>query len=278
MHRRSSGDLHRRVRAIVSVCLTVFLVACVPPLEDEMTIDGTWSGVGSHTYYCESGPETVQFSLSGESIALSDGSATEYLFPVNMPGTLVEQFPGRYAVIFDSDEPLAGLLIVDAGGSYAILVMDAPAFNEGNRNGFVAVLRKAPLSAVTVNETDLVGEWSGVTVRVNASFEVTASSASSAVVSNPDGLELAGQDDEGPLVGGIALSTLIEPSSNPGIWESRSGNPAQVLWSDLDVTRDAVYLMSADKSVVAVAFLTSLCDQSIFHDLPAQRFALWARE
>ena len=41
---------------------------------DPPTIEGTWAGVVNHTYYCESGPDTIQLDIAGstQDILISD--------------------------------------------------------------------------------------------------------------------------------------------------------------------------------------------------------------
>ena len=171
---------------------------------------------------------------------------------------------------------LAGQLFVDPAKKYALLVIYS---SPGGDEGIVGVLQKGTLTSVTYQKSDLVGSWAGVAVRVNTSFEVTESSASTATITMPNELELSGTDGDGsysaPEVGIDLESEFVDY----GIYVSGWGSANQVGWPG-DDSYDALYALSYDKSVLAVAFLDSVCSSGIFSaaNLPNQKFALWLKQ
>ncbi|HUV08955.1 MAG TPA: hypothetical protein VMX75_14580, partial [Spirochaetia bacterium] len=178
-----------------------------------------------------------------------------------------------YTVTLDNGGSVPAQLFVDPGKNYALFVIyEYPGADEG----YVGVLQKGTLTSATYQESDLVGNWAGVAVRVDANFEVTESSASTATITNPAGLQLSGTDGDGSFTAaapGIVLELGLE---NDGIYVSGDGGANQVDWSgDL---YDAIYALSYDKMVMAVGFLKGLCNSSIFSDLPTQKFAIFIKQ
>ncbi|MFW5777307.1 MAG: hypothetical protein ACOCZB_08485 [Spirochaetota bacterium] len=275
------------VRTALVAVATLALAACfenspvdelTPDGQGGIDIDGTWSGVVSATYYCEATPALVEFSISGDSVTVTDGSG----LPVDLSGTITEQSPGRYSIAFENDGEQPGLLIFDAQGQYATFISDDSPVT-GDRQGYVGLLQKESIRSVSYTESDLVGEWSGVAARVDDNYAITESYDISAAITAPDGLALSGQDDDGEFsaeIPAIVLETDFEQDTLPGLYVSGGGGANQVIWPDLGQTGayNALYALSYDKEVLAIGFLTSLCSTNIFSDLPAQKFALLMRE
>jgi len=264
------------------LCLAVFvlfsammLASCVGEEDPEATIEGTWAGVMHHTYYCENEPSTIQLDITETTITITSGST----FTTDIAGTITQQ-TGQvqaYNVTLNDGGSIQGQLFVDPTKNYALLVIySGPSANVG----YVGVLQKGDLTSTTYQESDLEGNWAGVAVRVNANFEVTESSESSATITNPSGLALSGTDGDGSFSAaapGIALQSGYETL---GIYVSEDGGTSQVDWSgDL---YDAIYFLSYDKMVLAVAFLSDsdggLCGFTIFNELPSQKFAIWLKQ
>ena len=253
----------------------VLLAGCVgeeDPQDPEATIEGTWAGVMNYTYYCEAEPGTIQLDITDTTITITGGD----FFTVDATGTVSQQTNQSYTVTLNDGGSILGQLFVDLAKEYALLVTYA---SPGGDEGIVGVLQKGTLSSITYQESDLVGSWLGVAVRVNTSFEVTDSSVSSATITDSDGLELNGSDGDGSFTAsavGIDLESGYEPY---GIYVSGWGSANQVSWPG-DDTYDAMYALSYDKSVLAVAFLKSVCSIDIFStdNLPIQKFALWLKQ
>jgi hypothetical protein len=122
-----------------------------------------------------------------------------------------------------------------------------------------------------------------VAARVDAGYSVTDSYGITATVTAPDGLALTGQDGDGSFSAaapGILLETDSQQNPYPGLYVSGWSSANQVVWPDLGQSGayDALYALSYDKSVLAVGFLSSVCSQQIFNNLPAQKFALMTRQ
>ena len=238
--------------------------------EDSGTIEGTWTGVVNHTYYCESESSEIQLDIAGSTITITGGTT----FTIDTTGTITEQTgqAQAYAITLNDGGSVAGQLFVDPAKNYALLVIyDSP----GSDQGLVGVLQKGTLSGATYQESDLIGNWEGLAVRVDANFEVTESSDSSATITDPDGLQLNGTDGDGAF--STAIPGIELASGTAGIYVSRVGQGSQVIWPG-DDRYDAIYALSYDKTVLAVGFLRSLCDTIIFSDLPDQKFVIWIKQ
>lgn len=263
------------VRTTLVAVAALALAACFEnsPV-DELTpdgtldIDGTWSGVVTTSYYCEATHDTLEFSVSGLDVTVTGGS----LLPIDTTGSLTEQSTGRYSVSFDYDGGLPGLLIFNAGGEYATLVTEE-LFNSSE--GQLAVLQKAALPdpLPSKSESDLVGDWAGTGVRLDSAYSITESYGSSATIASGDGLYIStGEDQDGTFStgqGDVILANSI------GIFAS----PTPVAWATSD-DYYALYALSYNNDILAVAFLTDLCNSPNFDatNLPNQKFALWQRQ
>jgi hypothetical protein len=242
------------------------------PQDPEATIEGTWVGVMNHTYYCEESPGTTQIDITGTTITITGGD----FFTIDATGSITQQTDLSYTVTLNDNGDIQGQMFVDAGKNFALLVIYS---SSGGDEGIVGVLQKGTLTSVSYQESDLVGSWAGVAVRVNTSFEVTESSASSATITEPSGLALSGTDGDGSFSATAAGIVLESGYEDTGIYVSGWGGANQVSWPG-DELYDALYVLSYDKSVLAVAFLRSVCWANIFNEanLPDQKFALWIKQ
>ena len=240
--------------------------------DPEATIEGTWAGVMNHTYYCEAEPSTIQFDITGTTITITGGTTLAN----ELTGTVTKQTDQSYTVTLIDDGDLYGQLFVDTAKNYALLVIYS---SPSSDSGFVGVLQKGEITSTTFQESDLVGSWAGVAVRVNTNFEVTESSASSATITNPEGLELNGSDGDGSF-SATAPGIVLESDEHEtlGVYISGGGGANQVDWSGN--LYDAIYVLSNDKTVLAVGFLEGACDTDIFSDvnIPNQKFAIWLKQ
>ena len=254
----------------VTVFLSVVLLAgCVSEEDPEATIEGTWAGVVNHTYYCESEPSTIQLDITGTTITITGGDT----FTIDTTGSVSQQTGQAYTVTLNDGGSVQGQLFVDPAKNYALLVIYS---GPGADEGYVGVLQKGTLTSATYQESDLVGNWAGVAVRVNANFEVTESSESSATITNGDGLALSGTDGDGSFSAATPGIVLESGYETAGIYVSGWGSANQVDWPGNSY--DAIYVLSYDKTVLAVGFLTSVCTTNIFSDLPSQKFAIWIKQ
>lgn len=275
-HLRRMGLANFLPLAVLLLIVLVFAGQCPGATGggETATIEGTWAGVVNHTYYCESGPDTIQLDIAGATITITGGTT----FTIDTTGTIAQQAGQAQAfnVTLDDGGDVSGQLFVDPAINYAVLVIyDGPV--PGANEGFVGVLQKGTLTGVTYQESDLVGNWEGIAVRVDANFEVTESSASSATITQPGGLILNGTDGDGSFSAGDPGIILEAGLESAGIYVSGWGVANQVVWPGPS-NYDALYALSSDKTVLAVGFLTSVCDSSIFADLPSQKFAIWVRQ
>jgi hypothetical protein len=242
------------------------------------TIEGTWAGVLLYTYYCEGGAETIQLDIEGSTITITGGTISDYPFSPGTDGTIVQQTgqAQAYNVVLNQDGSILGQLFVDPTINFALLVLyQSPTVSRG----FVGILQKGELTSTTYDESDLLGDWAGVAVRVNNDLEVTESSESTATITAPDGLELNGTDGDGAF-SALAQGIAIVPVYGSGAGAYVSGDTDigvnQVSW-DGDFY-EALYALSYDKTILAVAFIKGLCNFTIFDDLPSQKFALWIKQ
>ena len=263
------------VLTVIVLLSIVLLTSCVgeeDSQDPEATIEGTWVGVLNHTYYCEATPDTIQLDITGTTITITGGNT----LATDLTGTVTNQTDQSYTVTLIDDGELHGQLFVDAAKNFALLVIYA---SPSADSGYVGVLQKGETTSTTFQESDLVGSWAGVAVRVNTSFEVTESSASSATITNPEGLELNGSDGDGSF-SATAPGIVLESDEHQtlGVYISGGGGASQVDWTE--DSYDAIYVLSNDKTVLAVAFLEGACQPSIFSDinLPNQKFALWLKQ
>ena len=253
-----------------------------PTGEGGIDINGTWSGVVTTTLIGTEVPEspgTIEFSISGDEVQVTGGSAAETSFPVDLTGTLTDQGGGRFTAAFENDGVQRGIFVFDAAGEYAAFIVDE---SSAATEGYVSVLQKADLQSVSHSEADLVGEWQGIAVRVNSEYAITESSASSATISDPDpqspGVDLSGEDDDGTF-SAEAPSASIRLYDAIGLYETGLWEDS-VDWSD-GSSYSAIYALSYDKSILAVAFLDGplwVSSPGPMEDLPSQKFALWQRQ
>jgi hypothetical protein len=254
-----------------AVLAVVALAGCPTAATSSGTVEGTWAGSLSSTYYCEGSPETIQFSITGTTVTITGGTA----FATETAGSITKQTEQAYTIELDIEGIVDGQLFIDTAKNYALLVIRSSA---GGNYGFVGVLQKGALSAFTCQQSDLLGTWAGVAARVDANFQVTNTSTSTATISDSEGLVLSGSDGDGTF-GASAPAIILEPGyQTAGIFVSGWSSANQIGWPDLEASFDALYALSFDKKVLAVAFLTSVCSSSIFDNLPSQKFALWVRQ
>jgi hypothetical protein len=239
-------------------------------------IDGTWAGVIISTFECESIPQTIQIEIAEGTVTVTGGTWGY----TDLTGTILpmdEDTPdGRFQIVFDNEGAQYGAMFFDDEGEHAAFYVESGPYDEMSsyREGYIAALQRGEIQTITYSETDLIGVWSGTAARVNATFDVTESSASNATITNPDGLLLEGTDGDGDFSTDIPGIYLYPEYETFGIYLSDS-----VIWPDTEETLEALYIMSYDKQYVAIAFLESTCNNSdIFTRLPEQKFALWARQ
>ena len=261
------------LRMILGVALVLLwlplLAACSSGSNDSQeSVDGSWYGEVNPTYYCESSPESIEFEINGTTITVAGSSPI-----AGATGTIQSQGDNAYHVTLTTGADMDGQLFVDASGQYAVLalhILDDPS----REQGYVGVAQKGAAATATYAETDLVGSWAGLAARVDAGFDITATSSSTATITNPDGLALSGNDGDGAFSASPSAMVLAYPAE--GIYVSGWAGANQVDWPI--TSYDAIYALSTDKGVLAAAFLTSVCDQQVFSDLPAQKFVLWSRQ
>jgi hypothetical protein len=234
--------------AATMVLGALLLAGCSDCTLPPPTMEGTWSGVVSDTYFCEGVSSTIEIEITGTDILVTGGSA----FTVGTTGTLANQAGEAYTVALDLATAGEGQLYVDPTMTYALLIVHPSDFGA---DYVLGVLQKGSLGAISFVENDLVGTWEGVEFRVDAGLGVTSTSASSATVSDPSG-------------------TLALSDGTVGVYESFSGS---VDWPG-PVSRYALGTMSADKQFFAVAFMTSLCEYELNLVLPDQKFTVWVRQ
>jgi hypothetical protein len=245
-----------------------------PPVEalitvQSGTIEGTWSGVVHHTYYCEGGPSTIELQVTGSTITVSAGST--YTPPVS--GSITQGADRDYT--FDL-AGIKGQIYTDAGRNYALFVAET---SPGSSGGYVGLLQKGSLSSATYNLGDLAGSWSGQAVRLSP-YAVTTVLSSSATISGAAALN--GTDTESSF--SAAAIELHGGNENFGVYASDWSNPVTFVPGG---NHEAMYVLSNDKTAMAVAFLLDdgstsggICDTTAFGTakLPLHKFALWIKQ
>ena len=240
-----------------------------------VSVNGLWSGVLVHSYWCEAGPSTFQIDIQDTAFTVSGGD--EAAFAIGLTGTLSAQSSQSYAFALDLGGDVgiaAGRFYVDPTAEHGLLVLYQGA---GADSGYTGVLQRGALAEVTYVENDLVGTWSGVSARVDADMAVTSVSNCSATVSSPDGLAISGSDGDGLFSGG-AGSIYLEPGyETVGIYQTQP-EANQIVWAD-ESSYDALIALSSDKATLAVGFLTTTCNGTPpFSILPGQKFGIWRRQ
>jgi hypothetical protein len=263
-------------RPAAAAVLGVLLLAGCDSSSKSSTVEGTWAGFVNSTYYCESGAQTVELEIDGTAVRITGGTA----FGLQVTGTLTRKSDQEYAIVLNDGGALSGLVFFDAARGYALLVIDESptlAFAQ------VGVLQKSALSSVTYAESDLVGSWAGVAARIDASYQVTGTSTSTATISNLGGLALSGTDGDGAFSAPVTPGdpdpvpgVVLAYDGTSGLYVSGSNGANAVDWPT--ETYSAIYALSYDKNVLAAAFLTDLCNYQLTDELPAQKFALWTRQ
>jgi hypothetical protein len=259
--------------SLLAIVAVAVVTGCGPAIE----IDGTWAGVINHSYYCESVPETIEIEIFEGTITITGGDVNGSAFPEGLSGTITprseDEADGFFVITFESAEDIYnGTLVMDSKAGYAAIVLDAGPYDplSDYRYGYAGVLQVGALQTITYSESDLVGDWAGVAVRVDDTFNITSSSESTATITAPDALELTGEDGDGVFE---AQSTVSYDEESPGVFTAY-----HVLWAP-ETYLNALMFMSYDKQYLAVALLESLCGYGyVFTNLPAQKFALWKRQ
>lgn len=277
-------------RTALAAVATLALAACFEnsPVDDltpdgTLDIDGTWSGVVTTTLIGTEVPEspgTIEFSISGDEVQVTGGTAATTSFSGVSAGTLTDQGGGLFAVAFENDGVQRGVFVFDAAGEYAAFVVDE---SSAPSDGYVSVLQKADLQSASHTEDDLVGDWDGIAVRVDSEYTITDSSPSTATISDPDpqsqGVDLSGSDGDGTFTAEAQSYAGVRLYDAIGLYETGLSEDS-VDWSD-DSSYWAIYALSYDTNVLAVAFLNSDIwgtGPGPMEDLPAQKFALWQRQ
>lgn len=232
-------------------------------------LEGTWAGVMVTNYLCEGIPASIELSISDGTLAITGGD--EYSFDIDDAGTIRQTDGQSFAVEMNLDGGVPGQFYVDAEAGFA---MWANSSSSESGYGYVGLLQKGALEGHSYSETDAVGSWSGIAVRLDNSLAVTSSSTSMATIANTDGLEMSGSDGDGDFSASAAGLGLYD--SDLGTWQSGDNSINKVTWSE--ETMNALYVMSYDKTMLGIGFLTSLCSSSIFTNLANQKFALWERQ
>jgi hypothetical protein len=247
--------------AVAMVFAAMMLAGCSNCTLPPVTPDGTWSGVVSNSYREGEDGYTIELDIDGSVISITDGDSSL----VDATGTLTQQNGEAYTVALDLATAGEGQLFIDPTATYALLIVHA---SDAGYDYLIGVLQKGSLGAISFVEDDLVGDWAGTEFRVDAGLEVTSTSESTASVTDPDGLYLAGTDADGNFYGPLHLL-----DSTVGVYESSFDTVGWPLFS-----RYALGTMSADKQVFAVAFLTEKYEYTLDEVLPDQKFAVWVRQ
>lgn len=238
---------------------------------------GDWSGTLQSTYVCESSPQPL-------SVVIEDASVTTSPWPngVGSTGTIEQKEGGSFELTFEvaATEFLpAGTshaqLFVEPTAHYALLVTQELDSNNGYSYGNVALLERDALSDVEFTDTDLVGKWAGVGVRLDTDFAATESfdSVATFTFDSEQTLTVEGED----VVGAYSGPNVRYESA--GLWSNNQLTQA-------DSVHGGIFLMSSDKRVIATALLKDLvpedgngplCDLRVFTDLAPHQFALWTK-
>jgi hypothetical protein len=246
--------------ALAMVVGAMMLAGCSNCTLPPVTPDGTWSGVVSDSYR-EGASYTIEIDVDGSTVSVTDGDSSL----VDATGTLTHQDGEAYTVALDLASGGEGQLFIDPTATYVMLVVHA---SNAGYDYLIGVLQKGSLGAISFVENDLVGDWAGTEFRVDAGLEVTSTSDSTASVTDPDGLYLAGTDGDGNFYGPFHLL-----DGTVGVYESSLDTVGWPLFS-----RYALGTMSVDKQIFAVAFLTGKYENTLDEVLPDQKFAIWVRQ
>jgi hypothetical protein len=267
-----------RNTALLIVAASVIVLLAVTGCGPTLNIDGTWSGILETTFACGFLPGFVQLQIEEGTFKVVD-SWNPYSFLPGTTGT-IEPFngnwaDGRFHVMFTNGGPRYGILVVDAEAGHAEFIVESDRYDPESptREGYVGLLQLGEEQTATFAETDLIGSWAGVSVRVSGMFDVTSNSASEATITNPDGLAMTGSFGEG-------FFSVSAGDINPvaGYQESGVSRTDDQLNMPGDLTYDAIYVLSPDKEYLAVGFLDDTCSETIFTRLPDQVFSLWTRQ
>lgn len=233
------------------------------------SLEGTWAGTMVSNYLCEGSASSVEISISGGTISItgSDGNS----FQIDDAGTISQTDGQSFAVVMNLDGGAAGRFYVDAEANYAVW---ANSSSNNSGYGYVGLLQKTAAQTISYSDTDVVGAWSGVALRLDNSLAVTNASTSTATVTNSGALALSGTDGDGAFSASATGLGLYDASL--GTWLSGDGSTNSVDWSE--ETLRAIYTMSYDKTRLGIGFFTSLCSSSIFTNMPSQKFAFWERQ
>jgi hypothetical protein len=247
--------------AVAAVIATAILTACCDCGFEPTTMEGTWAGVVSDNYYCEGGSYPIEIDVSGSTITVTGGFA----FTTGTTGTLTNQAGEAYTVMMDLAEAGEGQMFVDPGMNYAFFIVHG---SDATYDYLIGVLQKGTLASFTCEDSDLVGDWAGTSVRVNAGLGVTATSASSATMYESAGVVLDGTDGDGDFSG---LVTVDPFATDAGVYEGSADWPPSTSYGVRS-------WLSFDKNAMAVAFLNDTCHYTLADDLPAQKFAIWVKQ
>jgi len=236
----------------------------LPPITLQAIV-GDWSGRVMNTYACETVDEALALAIDGSSV-----SVTGWPFGTNGTGTIVQQEGGAFTFDLTYEETdeyipfgtIRGQFLVEPSAQHALLVLqDLGSSGSGN---FAIVQR----SSVVVPSPNIVGDWSGTSVRLDSDFAVADVLASEATFSEAnEAIVLSGEDDDGTFTGDGAQ--WVRPVSQG------------------DKVYGGLFLLSADQTTLAAALLerrsddiyyNELCDQSIFTDVSVHKFGLWTRQ
>ena len=252
--------------AAAAVLAAAVLSGCADCQVETGTIEGTWAGVISDTYFCEGGSYTIELDIEGSTITVTGGTVTEGAFPLmgaGTTGTLTHQSGEAYTLTLEIEETAEGQLYVDPQIGYGLLFVHTYPSDEG---AFVlGAMQKGALEELTFQDSDLVGDWEGVAVRVDAGLAVTSTTTSSATMYESAGVILDGTDGDGDFSGLITLDPF-----DPVFVGSVDWPPS--------TSYEAIGTLSFDKQVLAIAFLTSDCEYNLDLVLPDQKFALWVKQ
>ena len=280
---------HSGVSWAVAACVGLLLGACASGgggsgdgssegTTTEVTLAalaGTWAGAMVDSYLCEGAIGTIEITISGGTLTVTGGDGSS--FSVDDTGTISQSDGQSFATVMALSGDTPGRFLVDAAAGHAVWASPS---SSGSGIGYVGLLQKGSLQSTTFSATDIVGAWSGVAVRLDGNLDVTASSDSTASITYPSGLALSGTDGDGAFSAGDPGLQLYDPSL--GIWTTDtddSSNP--VTWSGQATA--AIYVMSSDKTRVAVGFLDDdddrLCNYDAFStDMADNKFVLWEQQ
>ena len=265
--RRCRAAAARRPLCCTLVALFVLLISACSQADSPPSGDSNlWSGVSQDLYVCEGAALPLQLSFEGTNVTVTQSDS--FGLPAGTAGTVTSSDGTEKVIAFTGASVTVGRFITDASGRHALLVLhNETGAIDGN---MVAVLQSGTPALPGFADADLVGNWAGTAIRVDANLAVTSSAASTVQVTNPAGLALDGSDGDGAFSAGAGVVSLADAVN--GVWLS-SGT---VDWSGQSL--DAIAVLADDKSVIAVAFVTDTCSGTVFTDMPSQKFAVWRRQ